>query len=383
MGAGRVFSGRMGERRSLTNVGGPAALAGDPALARTLARCLDVAPAERLPFTHGFHAYPARLHPEIARRALEAFPASRVLDPFVGSGTTAVEAVRAGLPFTGVDVTRVALEIAWIRTRVLPPEKCRDVEREGARIAGRAAKAVHRDFPLPPWAERERVWYTPHTLREIVALQDAIEEAADPALRRILVGVLSSIVVKLSKQATDSAAVPDRDFRPWRPGTAFRFFRDRSVELTTALLRLSSDLHKRKVAFREPVLACADARTVKLEGTFDLVLSSPPYPGVYDYAHQHRRRYPLYGDDGIFAERHEIGARRDPRAYAQDLAKALGNLPLAPGGRLLLLIGDGTIDGKPAKADAIVRAVPGFRVAAAASQGRPGGRREHLMLLTR
>jgi len=373
----------MGERRSLSNVGGPAAPAGDPELARTLVRCLDVDTPERLPFTHGFHAYPARLHPEIARRALEAFTASRVLDPFVGSGTTAVEAVRAGLEFTGVDVSKVALEIAWIRTRVLPPEKCRDVERAGARIAGRAGKAVQRDFTLPPWAERERAWYTPHTLREIVALQDAIEEVPDPVLRRILVGVLSSVVVKLSKQATDSAAVPDRNFHPWRPGSAFRFFSDRSVELTTALLRLSSDLYKRKVAFREPALTCADARTAKLEGTFDLVLSSPPYPGVYDYSRHQRRRLPLYGDDGSFAERHEIGARRDPRNYAVDLAKALANVPLAPGGRILLLIGDGTLDGKPAKADAIVRAVPGFRVAASASQGRPGGRREHLMLLTR
>ena len=85
-----------GRKRSLSGSGGRCRLAGDPALAATLARCLDVDADAKLPFTHGFHAYPARMHPETARRFIEAFPGGLILDPFVGSGTTAVEAVRAG-----------------------------------------------------------------------------------------------------------------------------------------------------------------------------------------------------------------------------------------------------------------------------------------------
>ncbi|MFN3487173.1 MAG: DNA methyltransferase, partial [Planctomycetota bacterium] len=105
------------KRRSLSQTGGPVETSGDPAAARALAACLEVDPGAPLPWTHGFHAYPARMHPETARRALEAFPGGRVLDPFVGSGTTALEALRAGRAFTGIDVSRVALEIAWARTR--------------------------------------------------------------------------------------------------------------------------------------------------------------------------------------------------------------------------------------------------------------------------
>ncbi|HXX93147.1 MAG TPA: hypothetical protein VEN81_05905, partial [Planctomycetota bacterium] len=80
-------------KRSLGQTGGPAELSGDPEASRPLGHCLAVDPEARLPFTHGFHAYPARMHPETARRALEAFPGGRILDPFVGSGTTALEAV--------------------------------------------------------------------------------------------------------------------------------------------------------------------------------------------------------------------------------------------------------------------------------------------------
>ncbi len=370
-------------RRSLSASGGPASRSGDPALSASLARCLDVDPRAALPFTHGFHAWPARMHPETARRAIDLFPAARILDPFVGSGTVAVEAVRAGRAFTGVDVSKVALEVAWARTRVRPPESCRAVEREGGRVASDAAKAAHRELALPAWAERHRRWFTPHTLKEIVLLSDHVGGVADADRRRLLLAVLSSIVVKLSRQASDSVAVADRDFRPWRPGTAFRFFRERAVELTGMLLRLSSDLHKRGVPLVEPDFRLADARTVGLASPYDLVLSSPPYPGVYDYAWHHRLRFPLFGDDGTFAERHEMGSKRAPGNYEADLTAALKRIPLGANGKIILLIGDGTIGGKPVRADELLRRLPGFTVRAVASQARSGGLREHLALVTR
>lgn len=370
-------------RRSLSGAGGATARRGDPERAAILARCLDVDPDAKLPFTHGFHPWPARMHPDVARRVLESFPAARILDPFVGSGTVAVETVRAGRPFTGVDVSKVALEVAWARTRVWVPDACRSVEREAGRVASDAAKAAHRELALPGWTESVRSWFSPHTLKEIVLLGDRIGAVEGRDVRRILRTVLSSIVVKLSRQAFDSAAVPDRDFRPWRPGTAFRFFRERGVELTGMLLRLSSDLHKRNTAFVEPELRLADAREVDLKTPYDLVLTSPPYPGVYDYSRQHRLRFPLFEDDGSFAERHEIGSRRAPGNYEADLSAALRRIPLGANGRMILLIGDGRIGGTVVKADELLERIKGFHVEAVASQGRSAGMREHLVMMAK
>ena len=370
-------------RRSLSSTGGPVVRSGDPELSGTLARCLEVDPRADLPFTHGFHPWPARMHPETARRAIEAFPAARILDPFVGSGTVAVEAVRAGRPFTGVDVSKVALEVAWARTRIRVPEACRAVEREAGRVASEAAKSLHREMSPPSWATEIRGWFSPHTLKEIVLLQDCIGAVADAEVRRLLVAVLSSLVVKLSRQASDSMPVVDRNVQTWKPGTSFRFFRDRAVEFTGMLLRLSSDLYKRKVAFVEPELKLADSRSVTLASPYDLVLTSPPYPGVYDYSKHHRLRYPLFGDDGSFADRHEMGAKRAPGNYEADLVKALKRIPLGANGRILLLIGDGTVNALPVKADELLRRVPGLTVRAAATQSRGGGLREHLVLMTR
>jgi hypothetical protein len=156
-----------GRKRSLSGTGGRSRVTGDPELGAKLAHCLAVDPDAKLPFTHGFHSYPARMHPETARRVIEAFPGGRILDPFVGSGTTAVEAVRAGRPFTGFDISKIPLEIAWARTRVGLPEQSRKVENAAHRLSGRAFQEIENEFTMLPWTRKEYEWYDPHTLREI------------------------------------------------------------------------------------------------------------------------------------------------------------------------------------------------------------------------
>jgi len=387
----------MRNRRSLSNPGGRPKPWGDTALARVLADCFGVEAPEKLRFTHGFHAYPGRMHPEIAERILGHFAPKRLaVDPFMGSGTTAVEAVRAGLPYLGSDISRVALEIAWTRTRVMPPGECRRVEAEGERIEKVARSNVDERLPVPSWAEAVRGWFEPHTLGEIGFLKALIDEGKEPTLRRLLTCVLSSLVVKLSRQASDSVTVLDPTRQPWPPGAPFRLFREKCAELTKSLLLLSSDLHKRGVNPREPELRVADARELRpASGSVDLVLTSPPYAGTYDYSAHHALRDALYGAPSV-RESREIGTRRERGAgYREDLTRILGNLlpALSPEGRIVLLVGDGSVGAVRVEADRLVRDIArglGARVPAGASRdqmertyGRRGERRrEHLIVIT-
>ena len=93
------------QRRSLAHVGGAVETEGDASDARSLALALEVAPAGRdaaddagRNHVHGFHTYPARMHPETASRLVARFAPTggAVLDPFCGSGTVLVEALAAG-----------------------------------------------------------------------------------------------------------------------------------------------------------------------------------------------------------------------------------------------------------------------------------------------
>jgi hypothetical protein len=70
--------------------------------------------------THVLYKYPARFSPLFARAAIETFtaPGDIVLDPFVGGGTTMVEARIAGRDAFGSDISSLAVFLS--RTKAVP-----------------------------------------------------------------------------------------------------------------------------------------------------------------------------------------------------------------------------------------------------------------------
>ena len=56
--------------------------------------------------THGLHKYPAKFFPELPRWLIQRYSKKkdRILDPFSGSGTTNVEALRLERNSVGIDV---------------------------------------------------------------------------------------------------------------------------------------------------------------------------------------------------------------------------------------------------------------------------------------
>ena len=91
--------------------------AGDAALAEPLGRALSaqwaygfpIVPKPGLQLTHGFMHYPAGMQAMAATILLEVLPSGVLLDPFVGGGTTLVEAMRTGREVIGADVSPLAL----------------------------------------------------------------------------------------------------------------------------------------------------------------------------------------------------------------------------------------------------------------------------------
>ncbi len=72
---------------------------------------------------HGYHRYPAKFIPQLVRRIIEtcSTPGSLVGDPFLGSGITGVEALRAGRRFWGSDINPVALLISQAKYTSIEP----------------------------------------------------------------------------------------------------------------------------------------------------------------------------------------------------------------------------------------------------------------------
>jgi hypothetical protein len=405
------------KRAALSNVGGPIEARGDPAFRFPLVAAMraqdeaerdaehDEAPVTPDSLTHGFHAYPARMHPALARVILSEFsrgPGSEVLDPFCGSGTVAVEALVGGWRSLGSDLDPLALRLARVKTELRGP---RDRRRFLARCTEVAAASERRvrdrvevRATLPA---HERAWYDVHTLKELAGLLEEIAAVDHPRDRRALEMVFSAIVVKFSRQRAETA--PRAASKRIRKGLPTEFFLRKGQELEQRWIALSEAV---PASHHAPRFLQADARTLPqtLAGEYrcDLVLSSPPYGGTYDYLHHHARRHAWLGINPKRLREGEIGARRDfsgkhasgkPARWDAQMLAALESVAclLAPEGVAVLLVGDAEIAGQRQPADAQIERLAGtaeLEVVAVASQPRPdwrGGspRREHLLALRR
>src|SRR5262247_1689497 len=76
---------------------------------------------------HGYHRYPAKFIPQLVRRIIDnhSVPGSLVADPFLGSATTGIEALRSGRCFWGADINPVALFISRAKCTPISPELLR------------------------------------------------------------------------------------------------------------------------------------------------------------------------------------------------------------------------------------------------------------------
>jgi DNA modification methylase len=75
--------------------------------------------------THSYHTYPAKFIPQLAARLINENTniGELVCDPFMGSGTTLVEAIVHGKRAYGTDINPVAVLITKAKTTPIEPQR--------------------------------------------------------------------------------------------------------------------------------------------------------------------------------------------------------------------------------------------------------------------
>ncbi len=394
------------QRRAFSTLGGAVDVGGEAASARILRQLLDVDPASARALTHGFHSYAGRMHPSIARGAIEAFsaPGDTVIDPFCGSGTVLVEALAAGRSAIGVDASALAVAIARVRSTVLGEETRARLVAEAARIAEESGeRARKRRRPeVPAWARGEIARFHAHVLYELLGLRELVFATPEDDVGRALRLCLSSILVKFMKAGPE--APRDGGEKRIARGIPSRMLADRATELAGGLAALE---RRAPPGAPAPEVHEADARALPIpDRRAALVLSSPPYAGTYDYAAQHETRFVWLGLSARTFRRVQLGARGKAigeahvNSWRADVGRFVAEIArvLRPGGRALLVVGDGIVDGRAEHAPDSVAAAGapvGLEPIARASQVRPihdrrlaeifadRPRREHLLLLAK
>jgi hypothetical protein len=394
-----------GLRTPLAHVRGKEERLGDPAVAARLADCFRILKKdEQLPLRgiHGLHPYPARFHPAWARRILATLPQSaRLLDPFCGSGTTLAESMLSGRRAAGSDLNPVAVRIARLRCTRRDGAWLEQFARAAREVHGRAAP--RRETPFGRLAQGERR-FPPHVLTQLINVRAAIEDYADGDPESASASIHEAMLFALSPLLAKFAGKPNRP----APEVSRRAVRDQFLRRCEAMAAAWADFAEEVPApAPDADVRLADARRLPFrDGQFDAVVSSPPYPGVYDYAAEQELRARWIGgaEELPEAARDEIGRRGGaPGDWKRGVTEALASIPrvCAPGAQVFLVVGDG-VEGRAraVRSDAVIRSavdrarIP-LRFVASVSQERPffhhSGREafaerprfEHLLLLVR
>lgn len=232
--------------------------------------------------THAFYRYPGRFSPEFARSVIHSFskPGDAILDPFVGGGTTAIEALVSGRRVLGIDLNPLAVFVARVKSTPL--------SRRELGIARRLVNRVHEYSPRlcqPKNGDvktlfRNVPWWIRNSILMILEdIRRVRNERVDAFLRCSL--------LKTAQWALDCRAII--------PGSA-EFLKgfytytldmcDQMEEYWQAHRFLGTPPQRHVSRYRRLLLGSAldlhrDRRVPPDWIPFKLVLTSPPYPGVH------------------------------------------------------------------------------------------------------
>jgi hypothetical protein len=130
--------------------------------------------------THGFHMYPARMIPQVAKRLIDKFIFSSkdvVLDPFCGSGGVLVESMLKGNTSIGVDVNPLAILIAKVKTTPLDPEKLTSCANDLlSKIRGDIAKGTECEILD---IKNVKFWFKPKVIKDLCIIRRRILDWKD------------------------------------------------------------------------------------------------------------------------------------------------------------------------------------------------------------
>ena len=149
-------------------------------------------------FTHCYHTYPAMMIPQIARTLIEEYkPKGRldlILDPYMGSGTTLVEASLAGINSIVTDLNPLARLMGKVKTTLYNNESIlkqfREIQTE--LIFYTKDKVKERNFDR---ISNYSFWYNEDTLLKLSYLSQLIKNVKDKDFFNV---VLSEIVREVS-----------------------------------------------------------------------------------------------------------------------------------------------------------------------------------------
>lgn len=276
-------------------------------------------PGETLWGPHGYHRYPAKFIPQLVHRILESYsaPDDLVGDPFLGSATTGIEALRLGRRFWGGDISQVALLISRAKCIPLCPcELCEiwkrvdrqldNLPRVGRRYLTSAEKEVITTMDIARATQEERFsyWFPAEYRESLEGILQKILAHTEEATQTFFLCGFSNILKRCSIWLSGSTKA-QKDLSKVL-GDPLEEFRRQIRDMLQRNTIYWDDVTAHGIDPAQLAASCiirrGDARHLTLaDSTFDLLVTSPPYAICYEYKEIHQLTQLWFERYGILA----------------------------------------------------------------------------------
>lgn len=248
--------------------------------------------------THGFYTYPAKFIPQLAARLIQNYSQTGdiVIDPFMGSGTTVVEAIvnqRIGI---GTDINDIAVLLAKVKTT---PIKHSEIVNHYEHLMAKINFSVEWQFSQDnQFAElqqqitsNERIayWFMPATTHKLVVILGHILAIDNKDIKDFFLIAFAQILKSCSIWQQKSIK-PTRDLskKSICPVGKFKYQANKMIKKLAEF----NDIIAEQVTSQLPqyrIIANSDSRQLPCgDNQAKLIVTSPPYVTSYEYADLHQ-----------------------------------------------------------------------------------------------
>jgi len=246
--------------------------------------------------THGYYTYPAKFIPQLASRLINEYSKEGdiIIDPFMGSGTTVVEAIINNRIGIGTDINEIAYLIAKVKTTTI---NIADISQEfnniefslQDRLNGNYDHFLEKANKIVPENDRIAYWFLPKQKEKLSIIFARILEIKDDDIRNFfLIGfaqILKSCSIWLQKSVKPTR---DQNKKMVEPLTAF-------INQTKKMIKKHSDFERilnyeiKQNTDKYRIVECNDSRNLPCgNNKASLIVTSPPYVTSYEYADLHQ-----------------------------------------------------------------------------------------------